>query len=261
MTYTSLLRFIIQCLCLLIFSHCALTSFSRRGENAEDYFEEGNENIKRKLWADADNAFAQLRAKFPYSKYAVLSELKQADIKFKSERYTEAIDAYDLFIQSHPLHERVGYAYFMQASAHYEEIASDFFLFPPAYEKDDTEVKKAIQGFKDYLSRYPQAEFSNDAQKRLQECKQRLIAHDLYVARFYAQRKKYQGALYRYEAIYALKDDIPMDVALLYEIAGIYDKNENSKKRDQLYCDIVKDFASSKQAQKIRTHNRNLICN
>jgi len=254
-------KLIIGCLFFLSFTHCALTAFNRRGDNAEDYFEEGNENIKRKLWADADNAFAQLRAKFPYSKYAVLAELSQADVKFKSERYTESIDAYDLFIQAHPLHERVGYAYFMQASAHYEEIASDFFLFPPGYEKDDTEVKKAIQGFKDYLSRYPQAEFSSDAQKRLQECKQKLIAHDLYVARFYAQRKKYQGALYRYESIYALKEDIPMDAALLYEMASVYDKNANPKKRDQLHCDIIKDFTSSKQAQKIKTTYRDLKCN
>jgi outer membrane protein assembly factor BamD len=185
---------------IIICSACAFPA-TRKGDSPEDYYQQAMKNFDNKLWQEAVTAFAQLKAKYPYSKYASIAELRMADVKYASERWTEAVDAYHLFIQYHPNNDEVPYAMFREAMAHYNQMDNDFFVLPPAHEKDQAEVVKADQLLSEFVERYPNDTNRKEAEKKLNDTRRRLADHELYVARFYRRLGKYVGATARYEFV------------------------------------------------------------
>ena len=82
--------------------------------SAQKNYEKGLKELDSKDWVAASKYFAFIKSRFPYSKYAVLAELRLSDAEFGAEQYLEAIDSYRLFMKFHPTHEMVanGYASF-----------------------------------------------------------------------------------------------------------------------------------------------------
>lgn len=236
--------------CLLI-SACVKPAV-RRGNLPEDYYEQGLTNMQRKLYEEAHAAFEVLKSRYPFSKYAVMAELKLADIDFQTDKHIEAGNAYDLFVQFHPQHEEVPYAMFMQAMSHLKEIPEDYWFMPPAFEKDQAEVTRAIELFRAYLSRYPKHDKVALAQKNLKLCVDRLTAHDLYVARFYKRERKHTGAIPRYENALAEQRPYGLNPAVMLELAQSYLANHQIDKAEKLLLQIVEQHANTKSAQEAR---------
>src|SRR5690349_560066 len=136
-----MMRSFARYLFVAIFASACAAAAVRQGDAPEDYYKEGMEDLKKELWPEAAAAFTTLKQKFPYSKYAALAELRLADVKFGSDKFLEAIDAYKLFVQYHPNHEEVPYALYREALSHYKELPEDWFFMPPSYEKDQIEVE------------------------------------------------------------------------------------------------------------------------
>ena len=115
--------------------------------SAQQNYERGMGLMDEGEWLDAVKYFTFVKARFPYSKFAVLADLRIADAAFGAESYLEAIDAYKLFIKFHPTHEMVenGYASFRIAEGYYHMLPDDWFLVPPAYEKDQSAVTDALR--------------------------------------------------------------------------------------------------------------------
>ncbi|HBT44493.1 MAG TPA: outer membrane protein assembly factor BamD, partial [Rhodospirillaceae bacterium] len=59
----------------------------------------------------------------PYSVWATKAQIMAAYGYYKSNNYQEAVAALDRFIQLHPTHEDVGYAYYLKGLAYYEQIS------------------------------------------------------------------------------------------------------------------------------------------
>jgi outer membrane protein assembly factor BamD len=230
------------------FLGCSPTAV-RKGNEPQDYYEEGMENMKRELWPEAAASFSALKTKFPYSKYAALAELRQADVKFASEKYLEAIDAYRLFVQYHPTHDEVGYATYKEALAHHKEIYEDWFFLPPAYEKDQSEVERAARGFKDYLERFPDGENRKDAEEKLRDCNTRLAQHDLYVARFYAKRNKWRGAAARYEVVRTYVGGSTLEPVVLLELGETYVRLGEKDKSKAIFAQLIERHPGSGEAK------------
>ena len=221
----------------------------RKDDQPQDYYEEGLENMKKELWPEAAVSFSNLKAKYPYSKYAALADLRLADIKFASEKYLEAIDAYRLFVQYHPTHEDVGYAIFREALSHYKEIYEDWFFLPPAYEKDQTEVERAARMFKEYLERFPNGSEKKLAQEKLADCNMRLAQHDLYVARFYVRLKKWKGAAARYENVRGYVGGSSLEPVVLLELGETYVKLGEKDKGRGLFAQVIELHPASNEAK------------
>ncbi len=230
---------------------CA-TAAVRKGDKVQDYYDEGMENFQKQLWPEAATAFSNVKAKFPYSKLAALAELRLADIKFASEKYLEAIDAYRLFVQYHPTHEEVGYAIYKEALSHFKEMQEDWFFLPPAYEKDQTEVERSARLFKEYLERFPNGADRKDAEAKLRDCNTRLAQHDLYVARFYARLQKWRGAAARYEIVRTYVGGSSLEPIVLLELGETYVKLGEKDKSLAVFAELVERHPQSNEAKAAR---------
>src|SRR5262245_11217688 len=99
----------------------AIACGGKSGGGAVDYsvsaqknYDKGMKELEKHDWVAASKYFGFIKSRFPYSKYAVLAELRLADAEFGAEQYLECIDSYRLFIKFHLTHEMVanGYATF-----------------------------------------------------------------------------------------------------------------------------------------------------
>ena len=134
--------------------------------SAQKNYDKGLKELERKDWVAASKYFGFIKSRFPYSKYAVLAELRLADAEFGAEQYLEAIDSYRLFIKFHPTHEMVanGYAAFRIGEAYYKQLPGDFWLFPPSYEKDQSSTEDAANELKSFLDKYPDSPYRDEGQ-------------------------------------------------------------------------------------------------
>src|SRR5688572_6587544 len=87
---------------------CVLACGGGDGDDSVDYsvstqqnYERGLKALKNEEWSAAAKYFSFIKARFPYSKYAVLAELRLADAEYGAEHYLQAIDAYKQFIKFH----------------------------------------------------------------------------------------------------------------------------------------------------------------
>lgn len=181
--------------------HVTFSGEAKLLPTAEENYKAGEELLKDGSYPEAQKFFDYVRTKFPFSKYAALADLRGADAKFKQGQFAEAADAYANFVKLHPTHEDVDYAEFRIGESYYKDAPSEFALFPPAYEKDLRQVKKASDALHAFLTRHPTSKWVPDANKLLAQVDDRLAAHEWYVGEFYFKRGYWAGAAGRYEAV------------------------------------------------------------
>jgi outer membrane protein assembly factor BamD len=221
-------RFLALALVTLALASCKSVGSAVSGEldfadDAETNLKRGNDALEAKNYPDAERYYEYVKTKYPFLDAAKTAELHIADSNFAREQWTEARDQYVNFIKLHPLHPKVDYAAFRAALTHYNEKASDFFLLPPSEEKDQVEIKAALKAMGDFAKQYPKSEHLEESKKVAEDCKRRLVQHELYVARFYAKRERWSAVAARLEGVVKTYDAMPLQAeaaSLLFDAYG-----------------------------------------
>lgn len=175
--------------------------------DAELQYKDGNYDESAEL-------FQQLKDRFPYSRYALLADLRVGDAYFKAKRYDEAVLAYDDFIRLHPKNDAVPYAIYQMGMVYHEQM-----LIPA---RDPTNAKKASETYQRLLRQYPKSEWAVKARPRLQEALERMAAHDMFVGKFYMRTSRYRAAIGRFKRVLT---DYP-DVGLYGEALKLIEKSK-----------------------------------
>ena len=167
-------------------------------KNGAAAYAQAQQERKDQNFLQAQTIFESIRANYPYSQYAALSELALADMAFDRDDYGAAATAYQDFVKAHPSHPKADYAAFRVGLARYEDKAGDWFILPPSYERDQTPVRQALDAFNKFVLSYPKSELVTRARDLINDCRQRLAAHDRYVAGFYEKHEAWRGAANRW---------------------------------------------------------------
>ncbi len=179
---------------VLLFSGCALFEDSRRMEKtAEQLAAEGASAFMREDYKDAVKAYRDLKDWYPFSRYAILAELKIADAHFHLEEYEQAVIAYEQFEKMHPRNEAVPYVINQTGMCWFNRIDT--------VDRDITPAKNALAQFKRVIEQFPDSEYAQKAPDLIHACIDKIAGHELYVAQFYLKTKQYQAALKRFEYI------------------------------------------------------------
>lgn len=196
--------------CALALSGCktlgALGGSDEGGEvdfanDAESNMKLGDEAMESENFGEASRYYEYVKTKYPFLEAAKTAELKLGDCDFLRDRFIEARDRYQNFVRLHPTHPKVDYAAFRAALTHYKDIPSDLFILPPASEKDQQEVRAAMNAMSDFLRIYPDSQYVPEARKVLTEVKTRLAEHEIYVADFYRRRDRWPAVIGRLSTV------------------------------------------------------------
>ncbi|MFH2007450.1 MAG: outer membrane protein assembly factor BamD [bacterium] len=223
---------------------------------ARQNYRKGMKALKSKAYEDATKYFKFVRAKYPFSKYATLSELRQADTLREEEKFITAIDAYKTFIKEHPTHPMVesGYAAYYIGISYWKLTPGDLFIMPPSEEKDQTSTEAAMVAFKDFLSRFPDSPYKKKAAAHYRKSLRRLAAHEMYVARFYLGRGKPMGAIFRLEYLIRKYPDAGVEPTVMFLLGKTYLRLKKRKKALTIFQSIIKKYPSNFNAKKARRY-------
>ncbi len=198
-------------ICLAFVSGCSTVSnfFSgSTGDGAEQAFDtpaqvlatEAEQLYQDGEYEEAAESFQQLKDRYPYSKFALLADLRVGDAYFKSDRFDEAVLSYEDFIRLHPKNEGVPYAMYQIGMVYHAQM-----LTP---DRDPTFAEKSMKAFQKLVRDYPNNEWSIKAMPRLQESAARAAEHDLEVAQFYYSIDKYKAAIHRFDKVLTKYPDV-----------------------------------------------------
>jgi outer membrane protein assembly factor BamD len=223
--------------------------------SAQKNYEKGLKELENKDWVAASKYFGFIKTRFPYSKYAVLAELRLADAEFGAEQYLEAIDSYRLFIKFHPTHEMVanGYASFKIGEGYYKQLSGDFWMFPPSYEKDQSSTEDAGNELKSFLDKYPDSPYRDKAKQIVVTVGKRLADHEWFVARYYWDRGKPMGTVIRLRRLLERYRGVGYDEEALWLLGRAYVAVAMPDRARGVWSELVDKYPKSSRAGDARS--------
>src|SRR5271154_5613390 len=111
-------------LCPLILGGCGSDDKAAYVERpVEELYNSAMDQMADESYSAAAKAFDEVERQHPYSVWANKAQLMAAYAYYENNKFDDAINALDRFIQLHPSHHDVAYAYYLKALCYYEQIA------------------------------------------------------------------------------------------------------------------------------------------
>jgi outer membrane protein assembly factor BamD len=173
----------------------------------------GIEAIRAENFTRAGELFDAIERDHPYSPWATNAKLLSAYSQYMRNRYTEAIGALDRFIQLHPAHRDIAYAYYLRALSFYEQINQP--------DRDQSNTIQAMAALQDVANRFPETPYARDARLKMDLARDHLAGREMVVGRFYQNRRLYTAAIGRFRRVveqYQTTNHVPEALHRLTEI-------------------------------------------
>ena len=188
-------------------------------------YKEGVKELKRGDVLFAAKKFNEAEVLFPQSDYAPKAALMAAYAYYSQNYYGDAIAELERFIRIYSNNNNIDYAEYLLGLSYYEQIIDE--------KKDLESIIKAKEIFLTVINKYPNSDFALDAQFKLDLINETLAAKEIYIGRYYFDKKKWISAINRFRAVIDNYDTtIYAEEALhrLVEIHYIIGLEEEAKK-------------------------------
>ena len=168
---------------------------------ANELAKNGMDEFAEKDYGKSIVYFEKLRDWYPFSKFAILAELKIADAHYHLKEYDDAIFAYEEFEQLHPNNEAIPYVVQQIGNCYFEQLDT--------VDRDQTPALKAIEAYERLIKNYPDDPYVNEVQGKIRICQKSLAENELYIGNFYYRTKHYKSALTRFQSVASTGDKFP----------------------------------------------------
>ena len=188
-------------------------------------YKEGLKELERGDALYAAKKFNEAEVLFPQSDYAPKAALMAAYSYYSQNYYGDAIAELERFIKIYPNHYNISYAEYLLGLCFYEQIIDE--------KKDLQSIDNAKAIFLNVIKKYPNTDFAIDANFKLDLINDILAAKEIYIGRYYFDKKKWIAAINRFRTVTDDYDTtIYVEEALhrLVEIYYIIGLEEESKK-------------------------------
>ena len=159
----------------------------------EEAYKEGVEALNDGDVLFAAKKFNEAEILFPQADSAPQSALMAAYSYYTQDYYGDAIAELERFIKVYPSHKDLGYAYYMLAICYYEQIVDE--------KKDLQSIVNAKKNFNIIINDYPNTEYAIDAEFKIDLINDILAAKEMYLGRYYFDKKKWIPAINRFREI------------------------------------------------------------
>jgi outer membrane protein assembly factor BamD len=179
----------------------------------EELYNNGVDALSARRFSSAADQFNAVEQNYPYSTWAVNAQLMSGYSLYLQNKYTDAIGTLDRFIQLHPAHRDIGYAYYLRALCYYEQIAD--------IERDQRGTEQAMNALREVVTRFPDTSYARDAQLKIDLCFDHLAGKEMEIGRFYQKQNLYEAAIGRFQRVvddFQTTNHVPEALARLTEV-------------------------------------------
>ncbi len=156
-------------------------------------YEEGLKSLNEGDVIFAAKKFNEAETLFPQSAWAPRAALMAAYSYYTQDYYNDAIAELERFLKVYPSYKDIDYVYFLLGVSYYEQIVDE--------KKDLQSLISAKKYFKIVTENYPNTEYSLDAEFKIDYINDILASKEMYIGRYYIQRKKWIPAINRFRTV------------------------------------------------------------
>jgi len=177
-------------------------------------YEEGLEALNGGDVLYAAQKFNEAEMLFPQSEWAPKSALMAAYAYYIQDYYGEAISELERFIDVYNNHENLDYAYYLLAICFYEQIVDE--------KKDLKSIQNSKKIFETLVKKFPNTEYSIDAEFKLDLINDILASKEMYIGRYYLDKKKWVAAINRFRSVVDNYETTIYTEEALFRLVEIY---------------------------------------
>ena len=141
----------------------------------------------------AAKKFNEVENLFPQSDWAPKSALMAAYSYYVQDYYGDSIAELERFIRVYPYYKDVSYAHYLMGICYFEQIVDE--------KKDLQSIKNAKIKFDYVLKEYTDTEYALDAEFKISLINDILASKEMYIGRYYFEKKKWISAINRFRTV------------------------------------------------------------
>ncbi|MGB0186969.1 MAG: outer membrane protein assembly factor BamD [Flavobacteriaceae bacterium] len=247
---------------LLVFSSCSEYQRVLKEEDIAAKFKMGTALYDAGKYEKANRLFLQIVPKYRGKPQAEKLMYMHSKAFYETKDYFSANYRMERFVEAYPKSERVDEIAFLAAKSYYK--------LSPVYAKDQTETTDAIVKLQDFINRYPDSEFFDQANALVQELDAKLekkayeialqyhttgpfhrdynsaiTAFDNFLEKFPGTKYKEDALFYKFDSAYQLAvNSVPWKQA------------ERTEKAFTFYKNFIRFFPETKYSEQVESmHN------
>lgn len=162
----------------------------------------------------AAKKFNEVELLFPQSIWASRASLMSAYAYWLDGYYSNSISEIKRFLEVYPNNDNTDYAYYLLSMNYYDSIVDE--------KKDLRSLNQSKKYFKILIKNYPDTDYALDAKYKLDLIDDTLAAKELYIARYYMNKKKWIAAVNRLKNVIENYNSTIYIEEALHRIVEIY---------------------------------------
>jgi outer membrane protein assembly factor BamD len=179
-----------------------------------DAYKEGLKELEEGDALYAAKKFNDAEILFPQSEFAPKSALMAAYSYYSQNYYQDAIAELIRFTRIYPYHDKVDYAEYLLGLSYYEQIVDE--------KKDLKAMVNAKKIFLRVINNYPNTDFAFDAKFKIDLINDLLASKEMYLGRYYFEKKKWIASINRFRAVTDNYDSTIYIEEALHRLTEIY---------------------------------------
>ena len=156
-------------------------------------YDEGLKALKNGDVLFAAKKFNEAEILYPQSEAAPKAAIMAAYSYYSQDYYGDAIAELKRFFRVYPNHKNTDYVEYMLALSYYEQIVDE--------KKDLQSINNAKNSFLNIIKKYPDTDYAEDALFKIDLINDILAAKEIYIGRYYFDKKKWIAAINRFREV------------------------------------------------------------
>ena len=159
----------------------------------DQIYNDGLGRLSNSDYPNAAKKFSQIDRQYPYTDMARKGLLMAAFTQYQGHQYDDAVSSAKRYIEQNPKSQDAAYAQYLMAMSYYNQITD--------VSRDQERTEKAAGALQTLIQNYPTSEYVPDARYKLQVTMDNLAAHEMYIGRYYLEKRQYSAAINRFRTV------------------------------------------------------------
>lgn len=159
----------------------------------EELYNGATDALLQSDFEEAAQLYDEVERQHPYSVWASKAQLMAAYAFYQDNKYDDAINTLDRFIQLHPGNKDIAYAYYLKAISYYEQISD--------VARDQKMTRDALEALDEVARRFPETQYARDAELKIDLARDHLAGKHMEIGRYYLERGEYLAGINRFRKV------------------------------------------------------------
>jgi outer membrane protein assembly factor BamD len=161
--------------------------------SVEELYNTAMNQLAAENYPEAARLFDEVERQHPYSAWAAKAQLMAAFSHYQDSKYDEAVITLDRFINLHPGHKDIVYAYYLRGISYYEQISD--------VARDQKMTRLALENLGAIVQRFPDSKYARDAAFKMDLTRDHLAGKHMTIGRYYQRQKEFLAAINRFRIV------------------------------------------------------------